>query len=103
MCGDPIEIAAIKGIQWSYDSDQKVSRPGAYMQKKRLYERAKDIMEREYDKSHKQKLEKDVADAKRVFDLAKLESKKASVTILQRHHFASKLQRMSTVCRLEAD
>jgi len=55
-------------------------------------------MEKEYDEKHKSTLSKDVSKAKKDYEDALSDSKKASISLLQRHHFASRLQRMSTVC-----
>ena len=102
MCGDPIEIAGLKGIEWTYRSESSSCVPGTYLAKERAIEAAEKILNRETAGSAKHKeLAKDVNDLKQKYEHQKKVADRATVTVLQRHHFASALQRMSTVCKVE--
>eukprot|EP00392_Amoebophrya_sp_AT5.2_P004320 g4328.t1 len=100
MCGDPIEIAALKGIEWSYDSDATTAYPGTYLQKEKALKQAKEVVEKELEKGKKAELKKDCDELEKAYEAEKVKAKEASVTVIQRHHFASSLQRMSTVCKV---
>ncbi|CAD7959303.1 unnamed protein product [Amoebophrya sp. A120] len=103
MCGDPIEIAALKGIEWSYCSESSTAHPGTYLQKERALKQAKEVVEKEQDPTKKKELKKDCDDLEKSYEQEKQKSKLAAIQVVQRHHFASSLQRMSTVCKVTAD
>jgi cation-transporting ATPase 13A1 len=100
LVGDPIEIAALKGIEWKYDVNTQTATPGNHAEKeKAVSDRRKQI------ESLKPGKEKDAALAKlaalegvlREAEKRAKDSKVSAVSIKHRHHFSSHLQRMSVV------
>ncbi len=85
LVGDPIEIAALKGIEWKYDVSTQTATPGNFSEKeKAVADRRKRI------ESLKQGKEKEAEKRAK-------ESPVSAVTIKHHHHFSSHLQRMSVV------
>ena len=70
--GDPVEEASLRAIDFTYNPTTKTSKP------------------------------KSVADSEKAHlrTWKNVELSRVSVTVLRRHHFASKLQRMSVVCKV---
>merc|ERR1740130_9951 len=101
LMGDPIELSALMGVRWNYDDKTSTSRPGNWAAEGAAIAKAKLEIEalKEGLPARKEKegklalLQQEMAAAKR-----KAAASGRSIRILQRHHFASKLQRMSTVC-----
>jgi len=105
--GDPIETAALRGIKWRWVDKSQTARQGTW---NTLEKKLKELMP-DYDKMLKDaktpkeakekkkakidKLNQKIAEAKKEADRSKL-----AVTIVQRFHFSSKLQRMSTIARV---
>lgn len=119
LVGDPIELAAIKGIDWSWDAATSTASPTggvhrctlalslARQQLKQLEQVKQNTPAEKLAPGHDQKIESirkeiPVLEGKLKEANAKAESAMySSVQVLQRHHFSSKLQRMSVVCRCQ--
>eukprot|EP00930_Biecheleria_cincta_P017486 TRINITY_DN13893_c0_g1_i1.p1 TRINITY_DN13893_c0_g1~~TRINITY_DN13893_c0_g1_i1.p1 ORF type:complete len:1361 (+),score=242.90 TRINITY_DN13893_c0_g1_i1:164-4246(+) len=108
VTGDPIEVAALKGIDWRYEAKSSKSLPGTWPTTEKaiqnlLAEIQKIPVE---DTQKKADSDKQVADARaRVAD-AQARAKKSpvkSVKIQHRYHFSSKLQRMSVVAHVDRE
>eukprot|EP01034_Spumella_vulgaris_P021380 gene21380-27410_t len=113
LVGDPIEVAAIKGIDWSWDAPTSTATPdGAYRRNlialtisKRtlanMFTMPLEARKPSYAKD-KETLEGEIKalEAKLVVSRQKASSALYStIQVIQRHHFSSGLQRMSVVCR----
>ena len=127
MVGDPIELAGLAGVGWEYDHAKETARPGDLRVVSKAVTTLKaqlaDGLNRITAASTAPKTlangdaapapppapsQEDVAEMRK--NLATLETKAAEVTaanakcsvksvkIVHRHHFSSKLQRMSVVC-----
>lgn len=119
LVGDPIELAAIKGIDWSWDAATSTASPTggvhrctlalslARQQLKHMETQKATLPAQQLGPGHEQKLESvrkemPILEAKLKEATAKAASAMYnSVQVLQRHHFSSKLQRMSVVCRCQ--
>merc|ERR1711957_949272 len=106
MGGDPIELSALKGIDWRYDSKNNTGLPGNWDTMEKGVENLKAQMQKflPEETEKKEDAEKKLASAKERIAEAKAKAKKSpltSVKIKHRHHFSSKLQRMSTVAFVE--
>ena len=103
MMGDPIETAALKGIGWSYNAASSTASPGDWQSAKVALDKIEvELRARPNDKGllkRKELLEKTIEERK----VAGQKSPVKSVKILHRHHFASKLKRMSVVARVESN
>mmetsp|Transcript_79550 Transcript_79550/g.125471 ORF Transcript_79550/g.125471 Transcript_79550/m.125471 type:complete len:1593 (+) Transcript_79550:56-4834(+) len=109
VMGDPIELAALKGVEWRYDSKTTSSLPGNWDATQKaiasLEEQIKKFQQ-ENNKEKKEQAEKDKKAAEERVVEAKERAKKSplkSVKILHRHHFSSKLQRMSVLAHIDRD
>ena len=120
LVGDPIELAAIKGIDWSWDAATSTASPmgGVYrstlalslarQQLKHLENLKATTPKEKLAPGHEQKTEsirKEIPVLETKLREATAKASKAmysGVQVLQRHHFSSKLQRMSVVCRCES-
>lgn len=113
LAGDPIEVAALKGVEWSWDHATSCATPGAAgIQElalrvlKRRLEELNGVPEdrRTVDwKARVEQVAKDVKGAEEMLERTRKqagESKIARVEVVQRHHFASGLQRMSVVAKV---
>jgi cation-transporting ATPase 13A1 len=121
LVGDPIEVAAMKGVEWSWDADTSTASPGSWqtLVKGRDFARNKiRELQENLQKAQSatgtppqqiQQLQKAIETLGR--DAVSLETKISeskrraesapycSVQVVQRHHFSSHLQRMSVVCK----
>jgi cation-transporting ATPase 13A1 len=108
--GDPIELAALKGVEWRWDALSHTALPGSWntlvkalkvvnttitqaQAAPEAQRPPKAFIDGLYEKSAA--LEKKIQEAK---DKAR-SAMFAAVQVVHRHHFASGLQRMSVVCR----
>jgi len=103
VVGDPIEIAALKGVEWSYDATTQVARPGQWNIAEKALEEEEKAVETlgATEKTAKEKAQVRVVELQKSIKVQKqraADSPVSSVQILQRHHFNSELQRMSVVC-----
>jgi len=108
VMGDPIELAALKGTEWRYESKSNKAMAGNWDATEKAIENLQAKM-KTFNPQEKDKMEaavKDMGLAKQRVSDAKAKALKSlvkSVTIKHRHHFSSKLQRMSTVAFVERD
>jgi cation-transporting ATPase 13A1 len=103
--GDPIEVAALAGVQWSYTPSDNTASPGPWRSKELFLAKQKEYLDRlrddiEADKKEKEELSKKRAELETELKKDRLEAKKLQCVIEQRFHFSSELQRMSTICRV---
>ncbi len=122
VVGDPIEVAAIKGVEWGWNAATSTAYPGATIP---LLSKALDILKKELqdltkppssdappaimmpqNSSHlasKQEAKrKQIEAVEKNILLSENRLKNAmykEVQVLHRHHFSSQLQRMSVVCK----
>ena len=119
LTGDPIEVAALKGIGWQFDLNENTARPGAWGE---LPEKATTCKEEAEKFAAQKDAAPTAAEAKRLearheekfkiaatAEAATAEKRSrteaipvSSVHILHRFHFASRLQRMSVSVDVEA-
>jgi len=103
LVGDPIELSALMGVEWNFDAKTNTSRPGTWLKEEAALRKAEVELEAMKKNSAQYvETEKRVASLRDTLNRAKENAmrQKRCVRILQRHHFASKLQRMSTVCEV---
>eukprot|EP00041_Stephanoeca_diplocostata_P039356 m.1618071 g.1618071 ORF g.1618071 m.1618071 type:complete len:1536 (+) comp25376_c1_seq1:138-4745(+) len=100
LIGDPIEIAGLNGVQWTYDAATQTGKPGNWAKRSEAKDKAAASIASASNAEAKARLEqrvesltKSIAESQRHVEALPV----ASVKILGRHHFSSKLQRMSTV------
>eukprot|EP00039_Didymoeca_costata_P012204 m.175013 g.175013 ORF g.175013 m.175013 type:complete len:1509 (+) comp15415_c0_seq4:169-4695(+) len=109
MVGDPIELAGLSGVAWEYDAKQSKATPGtlsklqAAITKKEneSKDKKKELEPAGGSKGPEKDKEDSLAILKRHYKEMSEKCKKSTVKevkIHHRHHFSSKLQRMSTVC-----
>lgn len=104
--GDPIEVAALRGIGWSYIPSASTASPGNWHLKELALTKQREQLasfrdDVEADRKEKAELQKKIEDLEKTLKQERLEAKKLQVTIEQRFHFSSELQRMSTICRVQ--
>lgn len=120
LVGDPIELAAIKGIDWSWDAATSTASPTggvhrstlalslARQQLKQLENLKATTPKEKLAPGHDQKIESirkevPILEGKLRDAVSKATTALySSVQVMQRHHFSSKLQRMSVVCRCQS-
>mmetsp|Transcript_43111 Transcript_43111/g.99299 ORF Transcript_43111/g.99299 Transcript_43111/m.99299 type:complete len:1493 (-) Transcript_43111:148-4626(-) len=103
--GDPIEVAALKGIGWSYVPQTTTASPGLWRVREQACARLKETMSTlkddvQADKKEKEELTKRLEEQEKMLKEERAEAKKLQVTIETRFHFSSELQRMSTLCKV---
>jgi len=103
--GDPIEVAALQGVGWSYVPTTSTSSPGTWRMREKFIAKQRQFVatlrdEIESDKKEKEELNKKIEDLEKTLKQERQESKKVQCQIEQRFHFSSELQRMSTICRV---
>jgi len=104
LVGDPIELAALKAVDWRYASSSNTALPGNWETTEKAIENLQASLPKIEDKDKKAAAEKQLADAKVRVTESKAKAAKSplkSVKILHRHHFSSKLQRMSVVAHVD--
>mmetsp|Transcript_4625 Transcript_4625/g.8342 ORF Transcript_4625/g.8342 Transcript_4625/m.8342 type:complete len:1474 (-) Transcript_4625:187-4608(-) len=105
--GDPIEVAALQGVQWSYTPEDGTASPGAWRAKELYLVKQKEYVaslrdDSEADKKEKAEVTKSMEDLEKKMKQEKQDAKKLQVVIEQRFHFSSELQRMSTICKVKS-
>lgn len=103
--GDPIEVAALRGIQWSFVAANNTAKPGIWYFKEKQLAHQKEYIAAlpENDKDERESANKRLAEIEQQLKDEKKKSNKLSLAIEQRFHFSSHLQRMSTVCRVNSN
>ena len=106
IVGDPIETASLRGVGWVYDAKTQVASARAWESKEKAAAATKDMLQKveKEDAATIKTLTERIATFEREAAEARAEAKRCpvkGVKILQRHHFASKLQRMSVVCQVD--
>eukprot|EP00516_Mucochytrium_quahogii_P003470 CAMPEP_0203758686 /NCGR_PEP_ID=MMETSP0098-20131031/11517_1 /ASSEMBLY_ACC=CAM_ASM_000208 /TAXON_ID=96639 /ORGANISM=" , Strain NY0313808BC1" /LENGTH=1546 /DNA_ID=CAMNT_0050651229 /DNA_START=262 /DNA_END=4902 /DNA_ORIENTATION=- len=121
LLGDPIELAAMKGVCWSFDPKTQCAKPGDYatleaavvaIKEKQKAEKALALAldpakQQAQVAMHKKNVEAFEEQEKQLVksrDEAKVKAEKnplQSIKILERFHFSSKLQRMSVICKIQ--
>lgn len=113
LIGDPIELAAIKAIDWSWDGVTSTATPdaahkrhiyGIHMAKKQLQKLRSlaDDMRLPTHMQEQSKLEAEIRSLELKAEQSRVKAASAlfhSVHVMQRHHFTSALQRMSVVVK----
>jgi len=116
LVGDPIEVAAIKGVEWSWDASSSTATPGGSIATQTsalnvLKNKLKEINEvplvqqQQHQQQHKAVVDGitlQISECEKRISESKIKMSKAfctSVKVVQRHHFSSSLQRMSVVCK----
>eukprot|EP00667_Euglena_gracilis_P000330 EG_transcript_331 len=102
LVGDPIELAALRGVEWRYDAATQTAQPGNWETKERasaaLEEQVKVMAPGPARDQAQQQLETTL----QALEAAKAKAHKCPLTvrIVHRFHFSSQLQRMSVVCEV---
>eukprot|EP00940_MAST-03C_sp_MAST-3C-sp2_P002306 g2306.t1 len=104
LVGDPIELSALMGVRWNYDASTCTARPGSWNTLEAAIGKA--TVELEATKAGSDAhgaIQKRIAQLNENLIRVKRQAMQQgrSIRIVQRHHFASKLQRMSTICRVK--
>jgi magnesium-transporting ATPase (P-type) len=101
LIGDPIELAALRGVDWRYEAKTQTAKPGNWEGKETQIEQLKSTRQ----KMESGSVQKAEADAK-VAELTQMihndkeragRSPIQAVVIKHRYHFSSQLQRMSVI------
>eukprot|EP00927_Polykrikos_kofoidii_P070684 TRINITY_DN67092_c0_g1_i1.p1 TRINITY_DN67092_c0_g1~~TRINITY_DN67092_c0_g1_i1.p1 ORF type:complete len:1491 (-),score=364.92 TRINITY_DN67092_c0_g1_i1:51-4337(-) len=103
--GDPIEVAALRGVAWSYEPSKSAASPGAWRAREQGIAKQREYMaslrdDMETDKKEKVDTQKKIDEAEKTLKQEKQEARRLQVAIEQRFHFSSDLQRMSTICKV---
>jgi len=105
--GDPIETAALRGIGWRWEDKHQIAHKGNWeRQQQRLKALKTEYQTMEKDEktpvAAKEEMKKKMSTLdNEVRSIKKMSMKsQVGVKILHRYHFASKLQRMSTICNV---
>eukprot|EP00397_Hematodinium_sp_SG-2012_P005275 GEMP01005293.1.p1 GENE.GEMP01005293.1~~GEMP01005293.1.p1 ORF type:complete len:887 (+),score=208.24 GEMP01005293.1:918-3578(+) len=101
MCGDSIEVAAVKGINWSYSPITSTATPGLAARFERQLDAQKTAMEKSIklnDLKHADAIKNQIAETEGKLKAANASANELQIKIEGRHHFMSELARMSTVC-----
>lgn len=105
LLGDPIEVAALRSIAWSYQPSSSTASPSNWRAKEITIARQKEYMaglkdDIESDKKEKEEVSKKIQDLEKSLKTDRVEAGKLTVAIKHRFHFSSDLQRMSTICKV---
>lgn len=114
LVGDPIELAAMKGVEWRWEANTSTAKPGIwhiqeltinFLEKKINELNSVAVLSRKPNHAASIiEIEKQIKELNEKIFLAKEKASYAmfnSVQVVSRHHFSSKLQRMSVVCKCD--
>ena len=103
LVGDPIEMAALRGIGWRYYGSEESSKPGNWEPTEKTLKELEDTLEKMKPEDKKiDGVRAKIKAAEERIEKSKDRAKKCAVNniqIIQRHHFESGLQRMSVVAK----
>lgn len=105
LLGDPIEVAAVKGVQWTYYPEKQTAQPGIDSKvinilKGTVMRTLEELKEQKKDISVQEKQLKEIDEMQKTADELKQNSTITDIKILLRQHFSSQLQRMSVVSKV---
>jgi cation-transporting ATPase 13A1 len=106
LIGDPIELAAMRGVGWRYDATSGTCLPGRWEENEKGVEVLKKKLESMQDgQAAKAELQDEINTLQAGIREAKERAEKSEirkVEILHRYHFSSALQRMSVVVNISS-
>eukprot|EP00038_Savillea_parva_P008274 m.175862 g.175862 ORF g.175862 m.175862 type:complete len:1518 (-) comp14065_c0_seq1:304-4857(-) len=104
LIGDPIELAGIAGVQWAYSAATQTAAPGNWAKRQEMLDGHRKSLDACPDANMRTSIQEKIAKLEASIRESKAVAAKStveSVQIVTRHHFASKLQRMSTIARVK--
>jgi cation-transporting ATPase 13A1 len=103
LVGDPIEMAALRGIGWRYNGSEESCKPGNWEPTEKTLKELEDTLAKmKPDDKKRDDVTTKIASANERIEKSKERAKNCTVSniqIVQRHHFESGLQRMSVVAK----
>jgi cation-transporting ATPase 13A1 len=101
LIGDPIELAALRGVDWRYEAKSETAKPGNWEGKEKEIEHLKSTRQKmESGSVHKVEVDAKLTELTQMIQTDKERAERCpiqAVAIKYRYHFSSQLQRMSVV------